>query len=31
LQKQGLVKGEVVARAIEQYGVDIDAQSPWLI
>ena len=31
LQKQGAVKGELVARAIEQYGVDIDAQSPWLI
>ncbi len=31
LQKQGLVKGEVIARALKQYGVDIDAQSPWLI
>jgi pyruvate dehydrogenase E1 component len=31
LQKQKLVKGDLVAKAIETYAVDIDSPSPWLI
>jgi pyruvate dehydrogenase E1 component len=31
LQKQKVVKGDLVAKAIETYAVDIDSPSPWLI